>query len=220
VACADTPSNSPDAMLHNRLIVCLLFNHVPGTLQTATEAMSARSDDHTCPLIALEEVREHNNLNACNHRRPISSAHASAFPTVDFSGITVEGPKPEAEWVKPYKAAFGLLRERAGRALEAIDRRTEERVAVFCHATFMRAVLSNVLGVDDHHVAKAPHTGQAIEVWRIETPIGTRYWELASDMQHGHEVQRLAWRKVDGTAAAGERDDGAARASAPQNRGQ
>ena len=75
-----------------------------------------------------------------------------------------------------------------------------------CHATFARAVLSNVLQLGPHHAAKAPHTGQVIEVLRIETPKGDRYWEL-KDNQGCQEVLRLAWR-TEGRSRT-ERDDGA-----------
>ena len=78
------------------------------TLQTATEAMAARSDGHTCPMVAFEEVREHNNFNACNHRRPIQRAHRTTFASVDFSGISVDGPTSGAEWVHG-AACFALV---------------------------------------------------------------------------------------------------------------
>ena len=58
--------------------------------------------------------------------------------------------------------------------------------------------------------AKAPKTGQAIELWRIETPSGDRYWELVDDKTHGHEVLRIAFRD---DADGSERDDGAPPAS-------
>lgn len=64
------------------------------TLQTATLAMEARSDGYTCPMIAMEEVREHNNQNGCNHRKPIGEEHRAAFPKVDFDEIDVVGPSP------------------------------------------------------------------------------------------------------------------------------
>jgi len=179
------------------------------TLQTATEAMMARSDGYMCPMIAHDDLREHNNLNACNYRRPIQEAHLKAFPRVDFSGVAVDTPPPAAEWLVPYKAAFGILRNRAERALKFIDACSEEQIAVFCHGTFMRAVLSNVMQVGPHHAAKPPRTGQSLEVVRIETPTGDRYWELMSDQIDGHEVLRLAWRNEGGSAVHGECDDGA-----------
>ena len=181
------------------------------TLETATHAMAARTDGHTCPILAMEDVREHNNLNACNQRRPIQAAHHAAFPAVDFSRIDVAGPPPRAEWADTYKESFRVLRARAERALAVIDARPEERVVVFCHATFARALLSAVLQLGPHHAAKAPATGQAFEVWRIETPSGDRYWELVSDRTHGYEVLRLAWRDdgAGGEPQVMERDDGA-----------
>lgn len=178
------------------------------TLQTCTLAMAARHDRHTCPVVAMEEVREHNNLNKCNHRRPIQSAHLTTFPEVDFSGIDAHGPPPESEWAEPYKVAFGLIRLRAERALQAIDARPEERIAVFCHATFMRALLSQVLGIAPHHAVQPPRTGQAIEVWRIETPAGERYWEMKTETP---AVVGLALRTADGKAAGGEQDGGASK---------
>lgn len=170
------------------------------TLQTATAAMAARSDGHECPMIAMEDVREHNNPNACNHRRPISAMHSAAFPHVDFSELDVVGPTPGSEWLdgQPYRASFGVLRERAERVLTAIGARPEERVAVFCHATFLRAVLSAVMQLGPYHAAKPPKTGAAVEVWQIQTPSGERYWELATDRMRGHEVLRLAWRDAFG----------------------
>lgn len=170
------------------------------TLQTATEAMAARSDGHTCPIIAMEDVREHNNKNSCNHRRRISEAHHTAFPAVDFSGVDADGPPSGVEWTKPYKATFGVLRARAARALETVGRRPEARVAVFCHGSFLRALLSNVLGLGPHHAVKAPQTGQAVELWLVETSSGERYWELQTDPTHPTVVTCLALR--DGTCTA------------------
>merc|ERR1711935_612382 len=118
------------------------------TLQTATLAMEARSDGYTSPMIAMENVREHNNNNACNHRKPISDEHRAAFPAVDFTGIDAVGPPPMSELDgTSYKAAFAKLRVRAARALDTIGARSETRVAVFCHASFIRAVLSEVMGL-------------------------------------------------------------------------
>ena len=190
---------------------CVLVSPLWRTLQTATEAVAARSDGHTCPMVAWEVAREHNNLNACNHRRPIQPEHHVAFPTVDFSHVHTTGPPPGCEWTPPYKLSFGVLRRRAARALALLDARPEQRIAVVCHATFMRALLSEVMGLDAHHSAKAPHTGQAIEVLRIETPSGGRYWELVSSLKHGgHEVLRLALRDDDDGPQPQQRDDGAA----------
>lgn len=183
---------------------CILVSPLWRTLQTATEAVAARSDGHTCPMVAWEVAREHNNMNACNHRRPIQPEHHVAFPTVDFSQVHTIGPPSGCEWTPPYKRSFGILRGRAARALALLDARPEQRIAVVCHATFMRALLSEVMGLDAHHSAKAPRTGQAIEVLRVETPSGGRYWELVSS---GHEVQRLALRDD----PQQERDDGAAK---------
>ncbi len=164
------------------------------TLQTATQAMASRSDGHTCPIVAMEDVREHNNMNGCNHRRPISEAHREAFPSVDFSGVDVNGPPPGAEWEPPYRAAFGVMRARAARALETVGARPEQRVAVFCHGSFLRALLSNVLELGPHHAVQAPRTGQAVELWRVETPSGERYWELQTDPANATVVTLLSRR--------------------------
>ena len=189
---ADTPPGRAD-FKPDVVLVSPLWR----TLQTATEAMSARTDGHRCAMVAMEEVREHNTKSPCNHRRAISAVHATAFPSVDVSGIDVIGPAPAAEWLDdaPYKASFAILRARAERALAAIDARPEECIAVFCHATFSRALLSAVMQCGPHHAAKPPRTGEAIEVWRIETPSGERYWELGLDGRTGgHELRSLAYR--------------------------
>lgn len=175
------------------------------TLQTATEAMAARPDGHTCPMMASEVFREHNNRNACNHRRPIQEAHFTAFPAVDFSEVTVDGPPSASEWAEPYKAAFGILRDRTRRALNVLTARSEERIAVFCHGTFLRAVISELLQLGPHHAAKTPKTGEALEVLLIQTPTGGTYWELDGNKTDGHEVLRLAFRDESG-AERSERD--------------
>ena len=86
-------------------------------------------------MLAMEAVREHNNLNACNHRRPIQAAHQEIFPGVDFSAIEVNGPPPRAEWADVYKDAFSILRGRAERAMDEIDARPEDQVAVSYRST-------------------------------------------------------------------------------------
>jgi hypothetical protein len=147
-------------------------------------------------------------VNACNHRRPISAEHRSSFPGVDFSSVDTVGPPAGCEWTPPYKRSFGLLRRRAARVLAVLDARAEERIAVVSSAGLVRAVLSEVMGLGEHCSAKAPRTGQVIEVLRVETPGGGRYWEIAATSSEGggHEVQRLALRDE---AASQQRDDGA-----------
>lgn len=154
------------------------------------------------------------NGSACNSRRPISTTttaeegsegteeglHAKRFPGVDFSRLLPgAGLDPCSECAPPgrsYKAAFGVLRARARGVLASLDARPEqeERIAVVCHGTFMRAVISEVLGLNDHHLALSPQTGTSTEVWRIQSAGGERYWELKEDAgtgKAGHGVIRF-----------------------------
>ena len=76
----------------------------------------------------MEGLREHNNFNACNHRRPISSEHRAAFPEVDFGAVDPVGPAHRAEWLDDasYKDSFAFVRARAakvyGRSAPGRDR--------------------------------------------------------------------------------------------------
>jgi broad specificity phosphatase PhoE len=151
------------------------------TLQTCTLAFQESWNTHGCTnVLATDAVREHNNQNACNHRRAIAAEHARAFPGIDFSLVDVEGPSPASEWMENnYKQAFGLLRARAARFLLELDVQSEEQVVVFTHGTFIRGVVSEILDLNAHHWGACPPTGTPVEVLRIEGVTGERYWELA-----------------------------------------
>ena len=64
------------------------------TLETCVQAFAARDDGHECPVDAVEDLREHNHVSLCNHRRPISEDHKIAFPGVCFASLDVDGPPP------------------------------------------------------------------------------------------------------------------------------
>lgn len=182
------------------------------TLQTATHALNnhpspevrpTNTNTNRIPMIAMDLLMEHNNLNKCNHRSTIGERHFHVFPHVDFSRLaSKDPPTPGAEWIMDesasYKECFQLLRSRAELALERIGTRSEDRIVAVCHGSFIRALMSNVFRLGPHHAVQSPQTGESIEIWQIETPDGERYWELNSDnaTNNGREVVRLAIRNT------------------------
>ena len=154
------------------------------TLQTCTQAFRAREErggPPPCPIRAMEEVREHNNLNKCNHRRKIGAEHAAAFPEVSFSTVDATGPAPAADWSDDglYKVSLLNLRARARRTLEAIGALPDAHVVVFTHGSFIRCLRAEVLGLNAHHFGACPPTGTPVEMRLVETKGGWRYWECA-----------------------------------------
>jgi len=152
------------------------------TLQTCTHAFRARDDGHRCPIHAMEDVREHNHVSQCNYRRPISEAHTLAFPEVCFAALDADGPPPAAEWAvqMSYKSSMAMLRARAARVLCTLAARPEQSIVVFTHATFVRCVVAEVLGLGPHYYGTAPTTGTPTEVLLVENVVGDRYWRLSS----------------------------------------
>lgn len=148
------------------------------TLQTCTEALRARGDVR-CPVHAIEDVREHNNLNACNHRRTLSGEHYAAFPEVQFSAVDAIGPECGADWDhQSYKSSVLRVRARAAHVLNTLAALPDARIIVFTHGTFIRCVQSEVLQLSPHAWGACPPTGTPVEVQLIETHDGRRYWEL------------------------------------------
>lgn len=159
------------------------------TLQTCTHAFFARADAYTCPIYAMEDAREHNNLNACNHRRAIGDEHRRTFPEVSFASVDTAGPPPASEWnTSGYKASVGMPRERAARALATLAARPESQVVVFTHGTFVRCVIAEVLQLSPHFFGECPSTGTPTELLLIETPSGARYWEIAKGAAVVHSI--------------------------------
>ena len=129
----------------------------------------------------MEGLREHNNFNACNHRRPISSEHRAAFPEVDFGAVDPVGPAHRAEWLDDasYKDSFAFVRARAAKVLDEFAALPDREIVAFTHGTFIRALQCEVLGLNCHHFGACPPTGTPTEVRLIEvTATGERYWEL------------------------------------------
>ena len=151
------------------------------TLETCTQAFAACDDVHGCPIDAMEELREHNHVSLCNHRRPISEDHKIAFPGVSFASLDVDGPPPACEWGEEmgYEAAMGMVRARAARVLTALALRPEQHIVVFTHATFIRCLLAEVLGLNSHYYGRGPPTGTPTEVLLVQTTGGNCYWRLA-----------------------------------------
>ena len=154
------------------------------TLQTCTQAFRAREErggPPPCPIRAMEEVREHNNLNKCNHRRKIGAEHAEAFPEVSFSTIDATGPEPAADWSDDglYKVSLLNLRARARRTLEAIGAQAANERAVREDDDVRVGQRAEVLGLNAHHFGACPPTGTPVEIRLVETKGGWRYWESA-----------------------------------------
>ena len=87
------------------------------TLQTATYAMECHLSSDVkakCPMVALDLLMEHNNLNACNHRPPIGKRHRETFPKVNFSTTEVEPPPAGIEWVSSENASYKNLSKFCG----------------------------------------------------------------------------------------------------------
>ena len=163
---------------------------------------AARSDQHKCAILASDQFREHNNCNPCNQRHSIGIQHHEQFPAVDFTQIDVKGPAPGSEHADVYIDAFHILRARAECALAKLVARDEENIVVFCHGTFMRAVISAVMQLGPHHAAKPPGTGECVEILSIETLAGSTYWQVDGSRTRGIEVVPLALRHQDVAAGA------------------
>ena len=155
------------------------------TLQTCTQAFRAREErggPPPCPIRAMEEVREHNNLNKCNHRRKIGAEHAEAFPEVSFSTVDATGPAPAADWSDDglYKVSLLNLRARAP-AYARGDRRAARRARRRLHARLLHSLLAcrGARPQRAHHFGACPPTGTPVEMRLVETKGGWRYWECA-----------------------------------------
>lgn len=82
------------------------------------------------------------------------------------------------------------MRRRGARALSLVARRPEERVALVCHGSFIRALVSEALALGEHHSVQFVATGGTVELWRIAAS-GSSYWEL----QGSQEVVALTSRQ-------------------------
>jgi len=148
-------------------------------------------------FIALEEVREGNNLMTENHRRP-AEALQPEFRHVDFSRCPL-GQPPGAEHCADLKDEIEVVRERARgflafleaehrdecdgkRARPAADGGLEceqcREIAVVCHSGFMRCVAAVVTGLNRHHSFPCPPNLGCLELWLEAAPTGELYWSL------------------------------------------
>ena len=81
------------------------------------------------------------------------------------------------------------MRRRGAEVLARVASRPEERLALVCHGSFIRALVSEALQLGEHHAVQFVATGGTVELWRIEGK--ESYWEL----QGRQELVALTTRK-------------------------
>ena len=128
------------------------------------------------PIRAMEEVREHNNLNKCNHRRKIGAEHAEAFPEVS-STVDATSLRPPPTGATTAARLLLNLRARARRTLEAIGALPRARRRL--HAAPSFAACAPRCSASTRTFCACPPTGTPVEIRLVETKGGWRYWECA-----------------------------------------
>lgn len=152
------------------------------TLTTALLALEGRPDKWSCPIIANELLREGNNRNACNWRRPVSTLR-SKFPGVDFFRLDENGPQSGEEHRLVLKDEIEVVKARAQEFLEFLQQQIEKKekphstVACFSHSGFIRILIGYVLGLGRHHSVKNLNTGGTTEILLVQHG-NDIYWRL------------------------------------------
>ena len=154
------------------------------TLQTATIAIKANKAKMKC--YALEELREINNNQLCNHRDSIKDAKKD-FVTVDFSSIVdSKAPRDGAEKRKDFRDACLVLRKRSLRLLRFLEKCKQKHIALFSHGRFMACLTSEIMGIGrDYTINPAANGAYVSLMFCRDIKTGKKYWMI--DTKHMQE---------------------------------